>query len=186
MSLNISLGEKYPHLSHDEEQRLIKLREALRDVVSEECAERSLFAAAGRKIRPMGTDLAARLVGDSKRGLRNRLTPNETMHEVQLIQFAILLMRKMDTLPLEELCRLAHGVYVRVPEMHEHDDLQFELIHCFEGLGGIGKALADAMAEGSDGGVDITRREMPHIHRQFDDAVSKIYELLAAVEEQVK
>jgi len=186
MSLNISIGDKYPHLSHDEEQRLVKFREALRDVISEECAERSLFAAAGRKIRALGTDLAARLIGDNKKGLRNRLTPNETQHEVQLIQFAILLMRKMDTLPLEELCRLANGVYVRVPEVHEHDDIQRELMACIKEFGDIGNVLADAMSKDSDGGSDITRREMPHIRREFEEAVAKIYELLAAVEEQVK
>jgi len=186
MSLNISLGEKYPHLSHDEEQRLIKFREAFRDVVSEECAERSLFAAAGRKIRAMGTALAARLTGNKVSNVRNKLSPNETQHEAQLIEFAILLMRNMDTLPLEELCALAKGVYVRVPEIKDHDDIQAELMNCMKEAGDVGLLLKEILAPESDGGRDPTRREYNRLVREVREVEASYEMLLAAVEEKVK
>lgn len=139
----------------------------------------------GRKVKVMGLKEAAKTIGINKTDLSNRLNPNMPEHRATLEGFVLHLLSGMDLAALNTLESALGRVAIDVPDIEHHDNIEQELFACIKEFGDVGQSLRDATAADSDGGEAITRREFDVIHREIEGAVSELYALLAAVEEQV-
>ena len=145
----------------------------------------SRHSRSGGKIKPMGLKEAAEIIGLNHRDLSNRLNVNMPEHRPTLEGFVRHLMEGMDMAALDELESAVGRVAIKVPEIHEHDDLQTELMACIKEFGDVGKALQEATDKDSRGGRKITRSEFAHIRHETEETVAQLYELLSAIEQEV-
>ncbi len=140
----------------------------------------------GKPICPLGLKEAAKIAGLNPSDMSNRLNINMPEHRPTLEGFVLHLLEGMDMATLDEIERANGRVAIRMPDIEGHDDLQNELATAMREFGDVGSAFADALDERSVGGKGITRREVLKIHKEIDEAVGALYELLAAAEEMAK
>jgi len=140
----------------------------------------------GEPIRVLGLKEAAHIAGLNRNDMSNRLNPNMVEHRPTLEGFVLHLLNGMDKSALDAIESALGRVAIDVPDFHEHEDLQGELMACIKEFGDVGSALQNAMSDDSHKGQRISRREFTVIKKETEEAVSELYALLAAVEEKVK
>lgn len=140
----------------------------------------------GRPIKPLGTKEAAHIAGLNVSDMSNRLNINLPEYRATLEGFVRHLLSGMDTAALDEIERAIGRVAIRVPDVEGHADIQRELAASIREFGDVGRAIAGAMDENSEAGREISARELVEIHKEVDEAVGALYELLAAIEAEVK
>jgi len=137
----------------------------------------------GDKIKPLGLKEAARIAGLSVSDMGNRVSVNMQEARPTLEGFVRHLLSGMDTSALDEIESACGRVAIKLPDIHDHADLQAEVLASGKEFGDVCRAISNAISPDSHKGRRISRRELDGIHREIDEAVAQLYELLAAVEE---
>jgi len=137
----------------------------------------------GRKIKPLGLKEAASIAGLSVSDMGNRVNVNMPEHRPTLEGFVRHLLAGMDFAALDEIESACGRVAIRLPEIHDHGDLQAEILACGKEFGELCNAIAESMSPESHKGRRISHRELDGIHYKLDGCVAQYYALFSAIED---
>jgi len=139
-----------------------------------------------RIIQPMGSALAGEQIGHNDAYVRKLLNMGHDKHEPTIRHLICWMDAGMDTSVLDVLDRIAGRIAIPLPDIHEHSDLQHELINLLKEMGDIGAALQASLMSESGGVSGITKRESVAIDQEIDEAIAALCTLRAVVDALAK